>query len=64
MAPKEGDIEVLVSLDKETRDVVCKLGYIPAGVYCTEPKNGYIPEHAEKNRAIIFNHVASLGNKN
>ena len=60
----ETEIEVLVSLDKESKDAVCKLGYIPEGVYCTEPENGYIPEHAEKNRVIIFNHIASLQKSN
>jgi hypothetical protein len=51
------EVEVLFSFDKETMNIVKKLGYAPPGCYVTEPKYGFQKEHAEKNRQIVLDYV-------
>lgn len=47
------EMETYFSFDKETKELVSKLGYVPAGCYCTTTPGVFIPEHAEKNREIV-----------
>lgn len=49
-------IEALASFDKETMDVVNKLGFVPPGVYITDTKYGFQKEHAEKNHQIVLDY--------
>lgn len=50
------ETEVLFSFDKQTMNIVNKLGFAPPGCYVTDPKNGFIKEHAEKNRRIVLDY--------
>jgi hypothetical protein len=44
--------KVYFSFDKETKELIHKLGYIPKDCYCSL-ENVFIPEHAKKNKEIV-----------
>ena len=53
-------MEAYFSFDKETKELVTKLGYVPAGCYCTTTPGVFIAEHAEKNREMVKREVERL----
>lgn len=53
------NMDMFFSFDKETKEVVAVLGYIPKGCYCSEG-NMFIPEHAEKNREIVKKELSKV----